>query len=88
MFIAKKTYLKIFFVILAFAVFIILYVDNVIRIRKITREKYQIEKRLEEIQNENAILDKKINELRSPERIITFAQEKLKMKLPQKAPKK
>jgi len=66
---------------------IILYVANVIAVKSYLKEEVKLEKQLENYENRNHLLIKKINELESPERITKIAQERLGMIKPDVPPK-
>ena len=65
----------------------ILYVSNVIHVKSMLKEEAKLRRELEKIENENHLLNKKINELESPERITTIAIEKFMMIKPENPPK-
>lgn len=68
------------------ALFTIAYIDNVIKVNKLMVEVQQLEHQNEEIRTSNELLNAKLIELQSAERITKIAEEKLGMIKPSKAP--
>ena len=83
-----KKRLRIFTGIFIAAVLTILYISNLMYVNKTMQEVYVLNKEYEEVVNKNELLMTKIIELESPERIITFAKNKLGMIKSNEAPKK
>jgi len=88
MFDKQRNWLKIFLMIIIIGFLLIKYVDNVIEINRLVKENYKLKENLNEIKEQNLILMKKINEMELPERIIEYSKKYLKMKFPEKPPKK
>ncbi len=68
---------RVLFWLFFFGIWLLLYVNNVVSINKIYKEKYVLEKELERIREENYLLLRKLKEIEAPERIIPYAREKL-----------
>ena len=68
------------------AVFIVIYVNNVIKIDSLLMEIQNLKKKQAEIKYKNQALSANLNELQSPEEIIKRASERLKMIKPEEAP--
>ncbi len=82
----KTNRLKVFFMVIVFAIFLLLYVDNTIRINELLENINKTEKEIQAIKTNNEILKSRIIELQSAERITKIAEEKLNLKKPSKVP--
>lgn len=88
MFDKQRNWFKILFWIFLIGTFITLYVDNVVKINGLVREIQNLKGNYLLIKEKNILLTKKLNERESPEYIIDYSINKLKMTYPQKAPLK
>jgi cell division protein FtsB len=78
--------LKVFAFVITGAFITILYVSNVMRVNSLLKDVNSRKKQYEKIRNYNQILNAKINELQSAERITTIAHDRLGMDRGQEAP--
>ncbi|MCX7908530.1 MAG: hypothetical protein N2560_03320 [Ignavibacteria bacterium] len=86
MFEKQKNWLKILLLIALIGFLFILYVNNVINIKRIAKENLELKENYLGIKEINLLLTKKINEMEEPEKIIENAINKLGMKFPEKKP--
>lgn len=86
MFLESKSNIKILFLIIVFGMGIFLYVRNVISINSLAGEVFLLQKQRDKIVEENLILQRKINKLEEPTRIIPLGESKLQMKPPSRLP--
>ena len=78
----------IFLFIILISLSAILYVKNVRALTNQLKEIRQLEKMEKSLSNGNKIINSRIKQLESPERIIKIAEEKLNMEISLKAPKR
>ncbi len=88
MFDKKKNWVRILLVIILIGAVSIIYVNNVITINRVAKDKLKLEDNLIKIKEQNLILQKQINDLESPQNIIGKALKELGMIYPQKPSKK
>ncbi|MGQ9818345.1 MAG: hypothetical protein ACUVQ1_00230 [Candidatus Kapaibacteriales bacterium] len=86
MLLESKPKIKILMLIITFGVGIFLYVHNVISINSLTSEIFLLQKQRDKIIEENLILQREINKLEDPTRIIPLVETKLQMKAPNRLP--
>ncbi len=63
-----------------------LYVRNVRVVDDALQNQRKLQVELERLENRNELLQKRLNELRSPENVIPKAEEKLQMQTPEEKP--
>jgi cell division protein FtsL len=78
----------IFLLIVASALAMIFYVDNVMRVNDLLVKIQTLEKRHADLQSSNAVLDRRLNELQSADRIIPLASRELGLAVPKQAPER
>jgi cell division protein FtsB len=78
--------LKIFGLVITGALVTILYVSNVMSVNSLLKDVQARKKQYEKIRNYNELLNAKINDLQSAERITTIAHDRLGMDRGQEAP--
>jgi cell division protein FtsL len=66
---------------------VILYVGNTVKVKSLLKKETKLEKEIEKIENNNRLLQTKINKLESPERITNIAVKKFGMIKPDIPPK-
>ena len=76
----------IFSIVVVSSAITILYVYNVIKVNTLMKDVQDLSKKYELLKNNNKLLQEKINELESPERIIKIAQTQLGMILNDSVP--
>lgn len=79
---------KAFGIVVLSAVLTVFYIDNVFRVNNLLIEIQNLQKQLEEIKTSNQVINTKIIELESAERVTKIAEEKLGMTKPTKVPQK
>ncbi len=77
---------SVFFLLFVSAGFTILYVSNVISVRKLLERKQMLERSLDSVKTVNKTLETETYRLQSAERITRLAQERLHLMPPPKAP--
>lgn len=82
----KINRLKVFLSVVLIAIFMLLYVDNAIKINELLENITRTEKKIQAMKTHNEILRSRIIELQSTERITKIAEEKLNLKKPSKVP--
>jgi cell division protein FtsL len=78
--------LKPFLLVILTSLLVILYVSNVMKVKSLLREVYDLKKHSEKMTDGNHIINAKINELESAERITVIAREKFGMIKPNYPP--
>jgi cell division protein FtsB len=78
----------IFLIILAGALVMIFYVDNVMRVNDLLINIQSLEQRRADLRSGNAVLDRRLNKLQSADRIIPLARRELGLVVPEQAPEK
>ncbi len=78
---------KVFALILITALIAAFYVDNVMKVDDLLEDVRELRARREYFENQNELLILEINRLKSPDRIIKIAKNKLDMVEPESCPK-
>ncbi len=76
----------VFLLVVASAATTILYISNVLAVNDLLEHTQKLEKQVQEIRTSNELLNAKVIQLQSAERITSIAEQKLNMQKPLKAP--